>query len=244
MDKFRRELKALVREVYEGERKVLVFGEGPRGARVMLVGEAPGEREALEGRPFVGRAGKNLDAFLEGAHIRREELYVTNAVKFRPVRTSPAGRTVNRPPTQEEIRLFMPWLAREIALVAPAAWSRWAMCPCAPSPASASASAMCTAASSRRRAGRCFHSITPRRCSTTPLCAPFMPRTSPRWRAGWQKTKYNINFTPFPVQTGFHRAGNVYDSTCVFAVIRRGAFLWQRWRARHKSYGEATVWRW
>ena len=119
MDKFRRELKALVREVYEGERKVLVFGEGPRGARVMLVGEAPGEREALEGRPFVGRAGKNLDAFLEGAHIRREELYVTNAVKFRPVRTSPAGRTVNRPPTQEEIRLFMPWLAREIALVDP-----------------------------------------------------------------------------------------------------------------------------
>ena len=119
MDRFRQELENFVREVYEGERKVLVFGEGPLHARVMLVGEAPGEREALEGRPFVGRAGKNLDAFLEGARIRREELYVTNAVKFRPVRTSPAGRTVNRPPTQEEIRLFMPWLAREIALVAP-----------------------------------------------------------------------------------------------------------------------------
>ena len=75
------------------------------------MGEAPGEREALEGRPFVGRAGKNLDAFLEGAHIRREELYVTNAVKFRPTRTSAAGRTVNRPPTQEEIRLFCPLAA-------------------------------------------------------------------------------------------------------------------------------------
>lgn len=119
MDRFRRELENFVREVYEGERKVLVFGEGPLRARVMLVGEAPGEREALEGRPFVGRAGKNLDAFLEGAHIRREELYVTNAVKFRPTRTSAAGRAVNRPPSQEEARLFAPWLAREIALVDP-----------------------------------------------------------------------------------------------------------------------------
>ena len=119
MDRFRQELENFVREVYEGERKVLVFGEGPLRARVMLVGEAPGEREALEGRPFVGRAGKNLDAFLEGARIRREELYVTNAVKFRPTRASAAGRTVNRPPTQEEIRLFAPWLAREIALVDP-----------------------------------------------------------------------------------------------------------------------------
>ena len=96
MDRFRRELEAFVREVYEGERKVLVFGEGPLHARVLLVGEAPGEREALEGRPFVGRAGKNLDAFLEGAHIQREELYVTNAVKFRPVRVSRAGALCNR----------------------------------------------------------------------------------------------------------------------------------------------------
>ena len=119
MDRFRRELEAFVREVYEGERKVLVFGEGPLHARVLLVGEAPGEREALEGRPFVGRAGKNLDGFLEGAGIRRSELYVTNAVKFRPVRVSAAGRTVNRTPTQEEVRIFAPWLRREIALVDP-----------------------------------------------------------------------------------------------------------------------------
>ena len=81
----------------------VVFGVGSPTAEVLLVGEAPGEHEALEGRPFVGRAGKNLDAFLEGAHIQREELYVTNAVKFRPTRTSAAGRTVNRPPTQEEV---------------------------------------------------------------------------------------------------------------------------------------------
>ena len=119
MDKFRRELEAFVQEVYEGERKVLVFGEGPLTARVMLVGEAPGAREALEGRPFVGQAGKNLNAFLEGAGIRRSELYVTNAVKFRPVRACASGRVANRPPTQEEVRLFAPWLRREIEIVRP-----------------------------------------------------------------------------------------------------------------------------
>ena len=119
MDKFRRELEAFVRQVYEGERKVLVYGEWRAHARVMLVGEAPREQDALQGRPFVGRAGKNLDRFLEDAGIAREALYLTNAVKFRPTRLSAANRTVNRPPTQEEIRLFAPWLWREIELVDP-----------------------------------------------------------------------------------------------------------------------------
>ena len=119
MDKFRRELEKFVNEVYEGERKVLVFGEGPIGARVMLIGEAPGEQESMEGRPFVGRAGKNLDQFLEGAGIRRSELYISNTVKFRPTKISKAGRVVNRPPTQEEIQLFTPWLLREIDRIRP-----------------------------------------------------------------------------------------------------------------------------
>ena len=133
MDKFRRELETFVREVYEGERKVLVFGEGPLGARVMLVGEAPGEREALEGRPFVGRAGKNLDAFLEGAHIRREELYVTNAVKFRP-RAHLACRAHRQPPAHGRRRYASScpgWRARSPSSPH-AAWLRWAMCPCVP----------------------------------------------------------------------------------------------------------------
>ena len=119
MDRFRQELENFVREVYEGERKVLVFGEGPLHARVMLVGEAPGEHEALEGRPFVGRAGKNLDAFLEGARIRREELYVTNAVKFRPTRASAAGaRSTARPRRRRSASLPLAGAA-EIALVDP-----------------------------------------------------------------------------------------------------------------------------
>ena len=120
MDRFRAELKAFVDGIYEGEKKVLVYGEGAAHARVMMIGEAPGEQETLLGRPFVGKAGKNLDAFLEQARMDRGELYVTNTVKFRPTKRSPAGRLVNRPPTQEEIRLFLPWLLREIEAVDPA----------------------------------------------------------------------------------------------------------------------------
>ena len=119
MERFQKEIMAFFRNLYEGERKVLVFGEGLVGAPVMMIGEAPGEQESLQGRPFVGKAGKNLDAFLAQAGMDRAALYVTNVVKFRPTRTSAAGRTVNRPPTQEEVRLFLPWLLREINLVNP-----------------------------------------------------------------------------------------------------------------------------
>ncbi len=119
LDRMRAELERLIAELYEGERKILVHGEGAPDARVMLVGEAPGEQETLQGRPFVGKAGKNLNEFLELAGLRREELYVTNAVKFRPTKLSAAGRIVNRPPTREEVQLFLPWLRREIELVRP-----------------------------------------------------------------------------------------------------------------------------
>lgn len=119
MAKLKAELTAFINDLYEGEKKILVFGEGDPGAAVMMIGEAPGEQETLLGRPFVGKAGKNLDEFLEAAGMDRSALYVTNAVKFRPAKRSRAGRTVNRPPTQEEIRLFLPWLKREIALVDP-----------------------------------------------------------------------------------------------------------------------------
>ena len=119
MERFQREATAFFRNLYEGERKVLVFGEGRVGAPVMMIGEAPGEQESLQGRPFVGKAGKNLDAFLEQAGMDRASLYVTNVVKFRPTRRSEAGRVVNRPPTQEEIKLFLPWLLKEIELVDP-----------------------------------------------------------------------------------------------------------------------------
>ncbi len=119
LEKLRGDLEKLIGELYAGEHKILVHGEGRPGARVMLVGEAPGEQETLQQRPFVGKAGKNLDEFLALSGIDRAELYVSNAVKFRPTKLSAAGRVVNRPPNQEEVKLFLPWLKREIALVSP-----------------------------------------------------------------------------------------------------------------------------
>jgi len=119
MQKLRDELQKLMAQVYPGEDKVLVFGEGPRGARIMLIGEAPGQQEALLGRPFVGKAGKNLDAYIEATGLKREEMYISNTVKFRPTKISEAGRTVNRTPTREEIAMFLPFLKREIDLVRP-----------------------------------------------------------------------------------------------------------------------------
>ncbi len=119
LEKLRMEMVKLVAEVYEGERRILVFGEGRIGSKLMLIGEAPGEQETLQRRPFVGKAGKNLDEFLALAGLDRGDLYVSNTVKFRPTRISAAGRTVNRPPTREEIRLFLPFLKREMEIVRP-----------------------------------------------------------------------------------------------------------------------------
>ena len=119
MEQYKRELREYIADNLPEKKDVLVFGEGPRQPKLMLIGDAPGEQETLQGRPFVGKAGKNLDEFLELAGIERSQLYVSNTVKFRPTRISDAGRTVNRPPTREEINLFLPWLKREIAMVNP-----------------------------------------------------------------------------------------------------------------------------
>ena len=120
LEKLKDEIRAMVKEVYPDREWVLVFGEGPAQARLMLVGEAPGDQEAMLGRPFVGKAGKLLDAFIAGTGLTRGEMYVTNTVKFRPSRISKAGRVVNRTPTQEEIAAFLPFLKKEIAQVDPA----------------------------------------------------------------------------------------------------------------------------
>lgn len=119
MEKLKAEMTAFFQKLYVDEQKVLVFGEGAAHARVVLIGEAPGEQESLQGRPFVGKAGKNLDEFLALSGIERAAIYITNTVKYRPVKRSAAGNMVNRTPTQEEIRLNLPFLKRELALIAP-----------------------------------------------------------------------------------------------------------------------------
>ena len=95
-----------------------VFGEGPAQAALMLVGETPGDREDLEGRPFVGPAGKLLDRALAEAGIDRESSYVTNVVKH--FKWVPRGkRRIHSKPNAREIQACEPWLRAEIALVKP-----------------------------------------------------------------------------------------------------------------------------
>ena len=122
VEKVYQEMLAFFRPLWPGEDKPLVLGEGKSdGPALMLVGEAPGETEVVKGRPFVGKAGKNLDEFLLLAGLKREEIFVSNAVKIRPTETGPTGRKRNRAPNKEELSLFTPWLLREIAAVRPRA---------------------------------------------------------------------------------------------------------------------------
>lgn len=108
--------------LWPGEDKPLVLGEGKADKpRLMLIGEAPGETEVLKRRPFVGKAGKNLDEFLLLAGLDRAEIFVTNVVKIRPTEIGPTGRTRNRAPNKEELTLFSPWLLKEIKAVRPQA---------------------------------------------------------------------------------------------------------------------------
>jgi DNA polymerase len=95
-----------------------VFGEGGAGARVMLIGEQPGDSEDLAGKPFVGPAGKLLDEGLAEAGIPREAAYVTNAVKHFKF-TRRGKRRIHDKPDRHEVAGCKPWLARELEVVAP-----------------------------------------------------------------------------------------------------------------------------
>lgn len=95
-----------------------VFGAGPPSAQLMLVGEQPGDREDLEGEPFVGPAGRLLDKAFEEAGITRNQVYVTNAVKH--FKWRPAGkRRLHQTPRAGEIAACKPWLASELEAVQP-----------------------------------------------------------------------------------------------------------------------------
>jgi DNA polymerase len=97
-----------------------VFGEGLKKARIMLVGEMPGDREDREGRPFVGPAGRELDRALEAAGIERGDLYVTNVVKHFKFEER-GKRRIHQTPRKGEIDACFPWLDTEIKLVRPSA---------------------------------------------------------------------------------------------------------------------------
>ncbi len=93
------------------EKSNAVLGEGNPQADIMFIGEAPGQKENETGRPFVGQAGKLLDELLLTIGLKREDVYISNVVKYRPPE--------NRDPTPEEKEQCMPWLMLEMALIRP-----------------------------------------------------------------------------------------------------------------------------
>ncbi len=98
----------------------LVFGDGNVDSKIVLVGEAPGKTEVEQGKPFVGQAGRNLEEFINILGILREDLYITNVVKFRPFRINPdTGRESNRTPSKEEIRISTDFIEHELTIIKP-----------------------------------------------------------------------------------------------------------------------------
>jgi len=91
--------------------KNLVFSDGNKDAKVMIVGEAPGRTEDKLQKPFVGRAGKILDGLLDSVRLDRSKVYITNVVNYRPDK--------NRKPTNEEINLFKKLLFKHIKIIKP-----------------------------------------------------------------------------------------------------------------------------
>lgn len=89
----------------------LVFGDGNIEARVLFIGEAPGKQEDIAGKPFVGASGKFLNEMLESIGMSREEVYITNIVKYRPPK--------NRDPKPTEKAAFLPYLIKQIDIIDP-----------------------------------------------------------------------------------------------------------------------------
>ncbi|MGQ0797128.1 MAG: uracil-DNA glycosylase family protein [Methanobacteriota archaeon] len=111
LDRLAAEIRACTRCRLHAERTVAVPGEGPLDAGVVVVGEAPGRQEDAAGRPFVGSAGKVLDAALSSAGLARDDAFVTNVVKCRP--------PTNRRPRSDEVEACRPYLLAQIELVRP-----------------------------------------------------------------------------------------------------------------------------
>ena len=99
-------------------RETMVFATGNPDARLMLVGEAPGYEEEKRGEPFVGPAGRKLDDILKAMGRTRQEVYISNIVKFRPA--TPNQSTNNRKPTAAEMAACLPFVRAEIAIIRPA----------------------------------------------------------------------------------------------------------------------------
>ncbi len=111
LDKVSREVVVCTKCRLSETRKKAVPGEGSKNSKVMFIGEAPGEQEDIQGRPFIGAAGKLLSELLASIGLQREDVYITNVAKCRPPN--------NRPPRKDEAAACRPYLDRQIALIEP-----------------------------------------------------------------------------------------------------------------------------
>ncbi|MCX8128679.1 MAG: uracil-DNA glycosylase [Clostridia bacterium] len=114
-------LKSLYSEYSsEFEGNEIVLGEGNVDAKILLIGEAPGKDEVRLSKPFVGAAGKNLNEFLDILNVKREDIYITNSIKYRLSKLNPeSGRVINRPATKNEININQRYLLEEIKIIKP-----------------------------------------------------------------------------------------------------------------------------
>lgn len=122
----------LLQDLYQTEKKLLsemtclqngeyglpVFGDGNPDSGIMFIGEAPGADETIQNRPFVGKAGKELDYLLSLSGVERSSVFVTNVVKYRPYNLK-NNRKSNRTPSLKEIKMSLPLLEKEIRIIAP-----------------------------------------------------------------------------------------------------------------------------
>lgn len=119
LEAVKKQYEFIIKNQLKSDAKV-VFGEGNTDARIMLIGEAPGEKEELYNKPFIGQSGKILDEFLGLLEFKREDIYITNVVKIRPTKVNPSTkRKSNRPPNRKETELSIGTLIKQIEIIKP-----------------------------------------------------------------------------------------------------------------------------
>ncbi len=111
LDKLKVKIKSIKNCDLKKNAKNLVFADGNINSKIMIIGEGPGANEDLEGKPFVGRAGKLLDKMLASIKLDRRKVYISNVVNYRPPE--------NRKPTEEEIKRYLPFLKSHIEIINP-----------------------------------------------------------------------------------------------------------------------------
>ena len=111
LEKLKKKIKLIKNCELKKSATNIVFGDGNINSKIMIIGEGPGAQEDIEGKPFVGRAGKLLDKMLASIQLNRTKVYISNVVNYRP----PSNRT----PTETEIERYLPYLKSHIEIISP-----------------------------------------------------------------------------------------------------------------------------